>query len=538
MKLTVERLPESQVRLDITADEDEFGKAMDRAYRKVSREISLPGFRKGKAPRVMIERYYGRSIFLEEAHKEVMDDLYRRALEQESLSPVGAPEVDITAIEPVGFTVTIPVYPDVDPGPYTEVRVEPVDASIDESAVDEVVERLRTSQSPWVDPAEPRTPHEGDRVTVDISVVEGEEQFQEPIEGAEFIIGESNLFTGLREQLEQMQVDETRTFDLTFAADDESVNESIRGKTLTYTVTLRGLKERDLLELNDEFAQTVGEAETLDELKREIREDLHQGKTSEARGEVLDEIIRQMAEGATVDLPSVMIDEAVESDVNSLRGRLAQQRMPLETYLRQVGQSEEEMRAEMRPEAAKRLRNSLVLRTIAEREGIEVTDADVEAEIDRMVEGAAEADRMREVYSGEYFTRILRNQLFEQRVSDRLVEIATEGRGATINGWVPPEPVVGEGDSGTDAALTTGAMEGQPGDIAATATSEDPDAAVSVSEVASEGRASDVEQAASVGHEAENEAVADEAPSSAVTPEEHEARGEPGDGAALPNPTA
>jgi trigger factor len=537
VKLTVERMPESQVRLDITADDDEFAKAMDQAYRKVSREITLPGFRKGKAPRVMIERYYGRSIFLEEAHKEIMDDLYRRALEQESLSPVGSPDVDITAIEPVGFTVTVPVYPDIDPGPYTDVRVEPADASINESEVDEVLERLRKSQSPWVDPAEPRTPREGDQVTVDITVVEGEDQFQEPVEGAEFILGESNIFTGLREQLEQMQVDETRTFDLTFADDDETVNERIRGKTLTYTVTLRGLKERDLLELNDEFAQSVGETETLDALRQEIREDLHRGKTNEKRNEVLDEIIRRIAEGETIDLPAIMVDEAVDSDVNALRGRLAQQRMPLETYLRQVGQTEEEMRAEMRPEAERRLRNSLILREIAEREGIEVTEADLEAEIDRLVEGAAEADQMRQVYSGDYFKRMLSNQLFEQRISDRLIEIATEGRGATSNGWTPPEPSADSNATGTDTALTTGTMEGQPGDVAATATSEDPDAAVSVGEVAREGMTSDVEQAASVGHESENIAVAEEAPEEAVTPEELEAQGEPGNGGTLPNPT-
>lgn len=535
MKLSVERLPESLVRLDITADDDEFNKAMDRAFRKVSRQISVPGFRKGKAPQPIIERYYGRGIFLEEAHKEVMDDLFRRALEQESLNPVGTPEVDIAAVEPVNFIVTIPVYPEIDPGPYADVRVESRDAAIEEADVDEVLDRLRKSQSPWVDPAEPRAPREGDQVTVDISVVEGEEQFQEPIADAEFIIGESNIFAGLREQLEEMHVDETRTFDLTFAADDEDVNETIRGKTLAYTVTLKGLKERDLLELNDEFAETVGETETLEELKANIREDLHQGKTNEARTGVLDAIIEQMAEGATVDLPAVMIDEAVDSDVNSLRGRLAQQRLPLETYLRQVGQTEEEMRAEMRPEAAKRLRNSMVLRTIAKREGIEVTDAEIDSEIDRMLDGAEQTDQMRELYKSDYFTGMLRNQLFERRVSDRLIEIGTEGRGAVINGWEPPE--VEETVSDDDEGLTTGTMEGQPGTVAATATSEDPDGSAQVEELAKEEAASDVEQAASVGHEAENEAVAADAPADAVTPAEEESQGEPGEGGSLPNPT-
>lgn len=528
-------MPESLVRLDITADDDEFEKAMDRAFRKVSRQISVPGFRKGKAPRPIIERYYGRGIFLEEAHKEIMDDLFRRALEQESLSPVGTPEVDIAAVEPVNFVVTVPVYPEIDPGSYRDVRVEPRDAAVDEADVEDVLDRLRRSQSPWVDPAEPRSPREGDQVTVDIAVVEGDEQFQEPISDAEFIIGESNIFAGLRDQLETMQLDESRTFDLTFADDDEEVNESIRGKTLTYTATLKGLKERDLLELNDEFAETVGETETLEELLANIREDLHQGKTNEQRTGVLDEIIEQMATGANVDLPAVMIDEAVDSDVNSLRGRLAQERLPLETYLRQVGQTEEEMRAEMRPEATRRLRNSMVLRTIAEGEGIEVTDAEVKAEIERMLVGAEQADQMRELYRGDYFSGMLRNQLFERRVSERLIEIATEGRGAVTNGWEPPEPDDDNGD--TVDALTTGTMPGQPGDIAATATTDDPEGSARIEDLAREGAASDVEQAASVGHEAENEAVAAEAPPGAATPEEAEAQGEAGEGGSLPNPT-
>ena len=299
MKLTVERRPESQVVLDITADEDEFAKAMDRAYRKVAREVNIPGFRRGKAPRPIIERMFGREIFLEEAHKEIMDDLYRRALEQEELVPVGSPQVDIVEAEPIEFRVEVAVYPSVEPGPYQEVRVEPADATLDEAAVDEVIERLRKTQSPWVDPAEARTPREGDQVTIDLAVTENGEPFegQEPLEDAVFVLGESNLLEALREQIEQMHVGETATVEVPFAEDDTSVNAALRGKTLTYSITLKGLKERDLLPLDDEFAQTVAEEESLEALRREIRNDLHQGKTGEARAEVVNKIIEQMAEG-------------------------------------------------------------------------------------------------------------------------------------------------------------------------------------------------------------------------------------------------
>ena len=579
VKLTVERRPESQVVLDIAADEDEFAKAMERAYRKVGREVTLPGFRKGKAPRAMIERLYGRGIFLEEAHKEIMEDLYRRALQQEEIVPVGDPEVELVAPEPIAFRVTVPVYPAVDPGPYAEARVEPQDASVDEAAVDEVLERLRKTQSPWVEPAEPRTPREGDQVTIDLEVKEGDEIFQEPAEDAVFILGESNLFDALRERIEQMHVGETVHLELAFADDDETVNESIRGKALSYTITLKGLKERELLSLDDEFAKSVGDAESLEELRREIRDDLHQGKTAETRTEVVNQIINAMAETASIDPPAVMIDEAVEDDLRTFRGQLAQQRRTLEEYLRLNNQTEQELREELRPVAARRLRNSLLLREIAKREGIAVSDEDLDAEITSLSSPGANPDRLQELYQSDYFRGVLRNDLFERRITERLIELATEGRGAVLNGWVEPEPAeeetadaespapdaepvgaivgdltaaesesdvvepVGDGsengtqgeptaDSAAAVAPPIGTIGGQPGDVAATATTADPDATATIAELAAE---PDAVQAAAVGHEAESATVAAEAPPGAVTPEERE-QGEVGAGGVFADP--
>ncbi len=475
MKLTVERIPESQVLLDITADDDEFNSAMEKAYRTVSRQVQLPGFRKGKVPRGMIERMLGREVFLEEANKHLMEDLYRRAVEDQDFVPVGDPAVEMVAVEPLSFKVTLPVFPTVEVGPYADVRVEPKDAAVEESEVEEVLTRLQRSQSPWADPAEPRLPQDGDQVTVDLEVREGEDNFQDPLNGGVFILGESNLFDGLTEQLYQMNVADTRTFDLTFAEDDETVNERLRGKTLTYTVTLVGLKERQLLPLDDEFAKTVGEGETLDDLRKEIHDDLHQGKTNESRSEVLNELVAKMAETAQIELPAIMIDEAVSDEINQLRGRLAQQRTTLEEYLRLNGQTEDELRAELRPAAAVRLRNSLLLREIAQKEGIEVTDQDLEEEIESMMASSksADKDRLRTFYTSDYFQKILRNDLFERRVTDRLIEIGTEGRGAVINGWVAPPPTE-EDDAEAEASADTAPTE--PIDVSGTELDDSPEA--------------------------------------------------------------
>ncbi len=453
MKLTMERMPESQVLLDIAAEDDEFAQAMERAFRKVSRQINVPGFRKGHAPRFIIEQMYGREVFLSEAQQDLMDKLYREALQQEELVPVGSPDVELVEMEPLNFKVTVSVYPEIDPGNYKDVRVEPADAAIDPNAVDEVLGRIQKMQSPWVDPSEERSPREGDQITIDLAVKDGDEKFEKPVEDAVFILGESNLFDQLRAEIEKLKVGESVTTDVKFDEDDEEVSERVRGKTLTYTITLKGLKERDLLPLDDDLAQTVNES-SLDQLKKEIQNDLHVTKTNETRTEVVNEIINKIAEGATIELPGPMIDDVVTEDYNNFRMRLAQQGQSLEEYQRLADKDETEMKEEMRPSSERRLRNSLLLREIASREGVEISDADLDAEIETLIMASPDAERARELYSqGGYFRRMLQNDLFDRRLTDRLIEIATDGRGAVVNGWTA-ESAEGEIDGESEGQQT------------------------------------------------------------------------------------
>jgi trigger factor len=489
--LSVERLPESLVRLDITADEDEFAKAMDRAYRRVGGRISVPGFRPGKAPRAMIERLYGRGVFLEEAGKELMNDLYRRALEQEELAPVGEPEVEIVEAEPLSFQVTIPIYPTVDPAAYLDVRVEPKDAAVASSEVDEAIERLRKEHSPWVDPAEDglsvgadlvltprsRLPREGDQVTIDYTVRQGDQAEAETEEDAVFVLGESGLLDQLEAAIKGLRIGERTAFEVSFAADDESVDEDLRGNTLSYDVTLKGLKERELLPLDDELARTVGDFDTLDELRRDIESELHRRRTAETRAEVVSAIIKATADQAIVEVPAAMVDVALDEEVRGFASRMAARGIPLESYLRLTNQTDEEMREGLRAGVAERVRNTLVLREVAKREGITVEDEAVESDIDRLAAGSvAGADldpaRRRQLFEGDYVREMIHDRLFNERLTSRLVEIATEGRGAVLNAWVAPEPATAEEAAATadesapiDEALTLGTMPGQPGDL-------------------------------------------------------------------------
>lgn len=451
VKLTVERLPESQVRLDIAAEEAEFAEAVEKAAKKVARDIALPGFRKGKVPRHMIERMYGREVFLEEAGRLIMDDLYREAIKQEDLVPVGNPAVEITEMDPIAFTVQVPVYPTVDPGDWRSVRVESEDATITEDEVQEVLTRLQKSSSPWVDAKEERVAQDGDQVSLDLGIFDGDEQFQDPIEDAQFIIGESALFEELKNVVLTLKPGESGEAILTFAEDDMDASEKLRGKSLRYNVTLKEIKERDLLEIDDEFAKTYAGEDSVDDLMAAIRTDLHRGKTQEARTSVLNNIIDTIAEGATIEIPGIMIDDATNEEIARVRQRLQMQRTSLEAYLRSTGQTEDEYKDELRPEVARRLRNSLVLQEIAKREGIEISDDEIEAEIEKIVGGAANPEQMQKVYSADRYMRsVLRNEMYDERLSNHLIESATEGKGAVTNAYVAesaetdPEAVVEE----------------------------------------------------------------------------------------------
>ncbi len=199
VKVTAERLPASQVRLEIVSDREEFDAAMEKATRRVANSVTVPGFRRGKAPRALVVRHVGRPAIVKEANGDLMDDLYRRALEQEELMPVTRPEVEVLENEPLSFRVEVEVAPTVDVSGYENVRVEPEHYSVSDADVDEYLNQMREERSPWVDPPTPRPVQEGDEVVVDIAAFDGDEPFDEPTTGATFVLGRDNLLPQIRD---------------------------------------------------------------------------------------------------------------------------------------------------------------------------------------------------------------------------------------------------------------------------------------------------------------------------------------------------
>ncbi|MBO9358212.1 MAG: trigger factor [Thermomicrobium sp.] len=431
MKITVEHLPQSTVRLDIAADPEEFDAALERAFRRISQQVQVPGFRPGRAPRALVERRVGRELIVAEAQRELMDRLYREALQQHRLTPVAEPEVEIYQDEPLAFRVEVQVYPQVDLDGYRDIRVEPREVEVTEEEIDQVIEGLRRSRAVWKTPDEPRQPRDGDQVIVDIEAYEGEQPFQEPLRQATFVLGESNLFAEIDQAIRSLRPGESAEFDISFAEEDERVSPELRGKTLHYRVTVHEVKEAELPEVNDEFAQSLGVA-TLSELRDRVRRDLLREKAQAARAQVLEQSVQRLLEVATVELPPALVERQVAADVERLREQLRQRGSSLEEYLRFQGKTLEEFKEELRPQAEARLRRYLVLEAFAEAEGIAVSEEELVAEIERLALASGSPEQFRAFYSVPSVRSYLADELHERKVSERLLELVTEGRGAVI----------------------------------------------------------------------------------------------------------
>ncbi len=435
MRVTVETMPESSVELDIIADEQEFDDAKDRVYRRLSQSVTVPGFRPGKAPKAMIEQRIGRDTLLVEAQRDIMEDLYRRALEQEKVMPVAEPEISIYQDEPFAFKVRVQVYPTIRLSDYRSLRMEPRAVSISDADVDAVLEDVRERAALWVEPEEKGPPVDGDQVTIDLSAFDAGEPFHEPLEDGTFVVGEGQLFVDIEEQVKRLQPGETSEFDVTFDAQDEMISPEIRGKTLQYKLTLKEVKKKELPELNDELAKTAGEYETLDELKSAVRKELLYSQTLETRSQVISEIIDKVSEGASFEIAPAMVSRQIDEELERLKRRLQMQRTTLDEYLRFIGKTIEEYTEELKPEAERRVRNLLIIEAIGDAEGIQVTDEEILAQINNIIAHAKNPEEIKKIYSSGHYQGMVEEELRQQKVIDRLLEIVTEGQG----------PVSGEG---------------------------------------------------------------------------------------------
>jgi trigger factor len=432
--------------LEIEVPPEEVARHFATAYRHVAERTKVPGFRPGKAPRNVIDRFAGHGSVLAEAIEHLVSDSYGAALDQTDVIPIANPDVDIdpaTVVEgqPVSFTATVPVRPDVELGAYTDYSFGLEVPEVTGEQVDQVIDELRDQQA-TLRPVDGRGAAEGDIASVKfVGTIDGE-----PFEGGSadrlpVVIGEDRMIPGWEQNLIGLDIGGKKGFDITFP-DDYRVEE-LRGKDAHFEVEVLDLRERLLPELNDDFAASVGDVKTVDELRAEILDAMEKRAEAEARHVFGDRIIDFAVSNATVELPELMIANEVEIMSDELRSRLAQQRIGLEQYLALAKQTPEELTAELREPATRRVKTLLVLSAIAEKEGIDASDEDIDAEIADQLARYGEDARLRESLTSRRGRSYLRMTLRNRTLVDTLVEraLGTVGSAdAPADADTKPEP--------------------------------------------------------------------------------------------------
>jgi len=427
--VTVSTRPEpgSKMVLEIEVPPEEVDRHFATAYRHVAERTRVPGFRPGKAPRHVIDRFVGRGSVIAEAVEHLVQDSYGAALDQTDVIPIDNPEVDIdpTGVaegQAVTFTATVPVRPEVQLGSYSDYSFTLETPEVTDEQVDQVIEELREQQA-TLRPIDGRGAAEGDIASVKfVGSIDGE-----PFEGGSadrlpVVIGEDRMIPGWEQQLIGLEVNGTKAFDITFP-DDYRVEE-LRGKEAHFDVELLDLREKLLPEVTDDFAASVGDVKTVDELRAEIRDAMEKRAEAEARHTFGDRIIDFAVSNATVDLPEVMVANEVEIMRDEMATRLAQQRIGMEQYLALAQQTPEELTKELREPAERRVKTLLVLSAIAEKEGIDASDAQIDAEIAEQLARYGEDSRLREYLTSRRGRSYLRMTIRNRTLVDTLIQRA------------------------------------------------------------------------------------------------------------------
>ena len=434
MKITREESRPREVTLTIELEPQDMEPYLHRAYRRVVQRVNIPGFRRGKAPRSLVERYVGRQRLLQEALEFLVPETVDQAVKQEAVPAFDQPQVELEEVDPPRIKAVVPLTPEVDLGDYRGIRQQPEPVEVTEEEVDQALEQLRRDQAPWA-PVE-RPVQFGDLVTLDVvGVVDGRQVTSD--QGVEFVPTQNNPLPlpGFSVHLEGLGRGETKEF--TLPVPQDYPDQSIAGKECRFTVTVHEVKAKQLPELDDTFAHSVGTGfESLEALREHLRSTLRADRERQARSRFRDHLLEAVVEGASVGLPEMVVEREVDHLLQEQQEALRERRLELEDYLRQVGKSPEELREELRPRAEARLKRSLVVRKLAELEGLAVTDAEVDQEI-RELGSEQGGQRLARAFDTPQGRRSLANVLLMRKVLARLEEIAT--------GSAEGAPQVGEG---------------------------------------------------------------------------------------------
>ena len=457
MLVTRESDSSIEITLNISMDTNDEEPFLNRSYRRLAGRVRIPGFRPGKAPRSIVESHLGRATLVQEALEFMIPESLDQVLREQEIRAFAEPQLEVLDLEPVSFKAVVPLEPEVDLGEFRSVRVEAPPVEIGQEDVDRVLESLRYESAPW-EPVD-RPVAFGDLVTINVTgSIAGEDAIND--EGVDYIPNMENdlPLPGFSVYLEGMTEGQQKDFSL--PVPDDYPQENYAGKECNFHVEVVSVKEKMLPELDDEFSKGVREGfENMEALSEHIRQRLTEEGEATAQREMERNVLDEVKKLANIQASELIYQREMESIREEHQRTLRNQRLDMDTYLRFIGQTEEEWADQLRPQAEDRLATFLVMRKLAEQESIEVNPEDIDAEIDRLTENSAEETvaSLRRVLNSEESRESIRSSLLSRKVMAHLVEIArSNGESAAADGPAGDSGVgVEEPDASPGAEATT-----------------------------------------------------------------------------------
>ena len=388
MSIKIEKTDKNnELKLEFTVEAAKFDEAIQKVYVKSAKYFNIPGFRKGKAPLAIVEKHYGKEIFYEDAFNEIVPEIYEKELKENNIEAVSRPDIEVTQIgkgQDLIFTAVVQIKPEVTVGKYKGIALKKIEYTVSDENIDHEIEHMRERNARIIT-VEDRAVKDKDIVTIDFEgSVDGVPFEGGKAEGHELTIGSKTFIPGFEDQIIGMKKEEEKDITVTFPKDYFS--KDLAGKEAVFKVKLHEIKEKELPTVDDEFAKDVSEFDTLEELKKSIREKLEEENTRRAKYETEEAAIKAVCDATEIDIPSGMIESEIDNMVKEVESRLSYQGLKLEQYLQMLNKTEADFRKEYEEQAKENVKSRLVLEAVAKDAKIEVAEDEIASKIKEMAE--------------------------------------------------------------------------------------------------------------------------------------------------------
>ena len=415
----------NEVKLEITIEAEKFENAIKRVYFQSAKYFNIPGFRKGKAPQNIVERYYGKEIFYEDAFNDLVPAEYEKALNENKIDAVSRPQVDIITMEKgqdLKFTATVQIKPEVELGKYKGIEIEKIEYNVKDEDIENELADMQDKNARIVT-VDDRAAEDGDTAKIDFEgFVDGEPFDGGKGEDYDLVLGSHSFIEGFEEQVVGMKIDEEKEINVTFPK--EYFSKELAGKEATFKVKLHELKKKELPELDDEFAKDVSEFDTLKELKDSIKEKLEKQNKDREKYEKQDAAVKAVIETMKVDIPSGMIETETENMMRDMEQRMSYQGLKMEQYLKLINKTEEEYKKEYEPQAIEAIKSRLALEAIIKAEKIEASEEEIKAKIEEMAKNYGK--EAKDLEENENVKNYIKQGIENEKAMDFLVENSKE----------------------------------------------------------------------------------------------------------------